>query len=61
MSFVVLPWIGEGIAGSHYLSAAGMIYFAVARNVFFVLLTLLYVRFTRRNEAESASPLDVEA
>ncbi len=46
-AFIVLPWIGEGIAGSRYLSAAGMIYFATAHTVFFVLLALLYARFTR--------------
>lgn len=46
-AFIVLPWIGEGIAGSGFLSAAGMIYFAAAHTVFFVLLALLYARFTR--------------
>lgn len=46
-AFIVLPWIGEGLAGSRYLSAAGMIYFAFAHTVFFVLLALLYARFTR--------------
>jgi hypothetical protein len=60
-AFIVLPWIGEGIAGSGFLSAAGMIYFAVAHTVFFVLLALLYARFTQGNKAEGASALDVEA
>jgi hypothetical protein len=46
-AFIVLPWVGEGIAGSRYLSAAGMIYFAAAHTVFFVLLALLYAGFTR--------------
>lgn len=46
-AFIVLPWIGEGIAGSGFLSAAGMICFAAAHTVFFVLLALLYARFTR--------------
>jgi hypothetical protein len=45
-AFVVLPWIGEGIAGSAFLSAAGMIYFAAVHTVFFVLLAVLYARFT---------------
>lgn len=45
-AFVVLPWIGEGIAGSAYLSAGGMLYFAAAHTLFFVLLALLYERFT---------------
>jgi hypothetical protein len=46
-AFIVLPWIGEGIAGSANLDAGGMIYFAFAHTVFFVLLALLYARFTR--------------
>ena len=33
-AFIVLPWIGEGIAGSGFLSAAGMIYFTVAHTSF---------------------------
>ncbi len=33
-AFIVLPWIGEGIAGSRYLSGAGMIYFGAAHTVF---------------------------
>ena len=45
-AFIVLPWIGEGIAGSAFLTAGGMLYFAVAHTVFFVLLALLYERFT---------------
>jgi hypothetical protein len=46
-AFIVLPLIGEDIAGSRYLSAAGMIYFAAAHTVFFVLLALFYAHFTR--------------
>ena len=38
-----------------------MIYFAVAHTVFFVLLALLYARFTQGNKAEGASALDAEA
>src|SRR5262245_31099174 len=47
-ALIVLPWIGEGIARSLYLSADGMIYFAAAHTVFFVLLALLYARFSRQ-------------
>jgi hypothetical protein len=43
----VLPWIGEGIAGSAFLSAGGMIYFAAAHTVFFVLLAM-FVRTVHR-------------
>jgi hypothetical protein len=46
-ALIVLPWIGEGVAGSANLDAAGMIYFAFAHTVFFVLLALLYARFTQ--------------
>jgi hypothetical protein len=34
----------EGIAGAHHLGASGMIGFAVAHTVFFVLLAVLYAR-----------------
>ncbi|MCW8308732.1 MULTISPECIES: hypothetical protein [Acidiphilium] len=44
-AFIVLPWIGEGIAGSRNLSLAGMAYFAFAHTVFFVLLAILYAQF----------------
>jgi hypothetical protein len=45
-AFIVLPWIGEGSAGSAFLGAGGMLYFAAARTVFFVLLAVLYARST---------------
>jgi hypothetical protein len=44
-ALVVLPGIGEGIAGSRYLGLSGMIGFAAIHTVFFVLLALLYARF----------------
>lgn len=46
---IVLPWIGEGFAGSHQLTLAGMLYFAVAHTIFFVALALIYARLTHRN------------
>lgn len=46
-AFVVLPWIGEGIAGNHHLALTGMVYYAAAHTIFFVLLALLYARFRR--------------
>jgi len=60
-ALIVLPWIGEGIAGSLYLSADGMIYFAAAHTAFFMLLALLYARFSRQKKAESAYAVDAEA
>ena len=47
-AFVVLPWIGEGIAGSRALEAPGMVYFAAAHTVFFVLMAVLYAAFVAR-------------
>ena len=46
-AFIVLPRIGEGSAGSRYLSAAGMTYFAAEYTAFLGLLALLYARFMR--------------
>ncbi len=46
-AFVILPWLGEGIAGSRNLGLAGMAYFAAAHTVFFVLLAVLFARFNR--------------
>ncbi len=43
---IVLPWIGEGFAGNQHLTLAGMLYFAVAHTVFFVLLSWIYARLT---------------
>ena len=50
---VVLPWIGEGFAGSHGLGLAGMAYFAAAHTVFFVLLAILFARLTRHRQSRS--------
>lgn len=49
-AFLVLPSIGEGIAGSRSLGLPGMVYFAVAHTVFFVLLAVLYDRLVRQGE-----------
>ena len=39
---VVLPLTGEGFAGSEHLALAGMVWFAAAHTLFFVILALLY-------------------
>jgi hypothetical protein len=44
-AFVVLPAIGEGIAGGRHITLAGMVYFAAAHTIFFVILAILYTRF----------------
>ena len=44
---IVLPAIGEGFAGNRDLSLLGMIWFAAAHTLFFVVLAVLYARFDR--------------
>jgi hypothetical protein len=51
---VVLPATGEGIAGSTHLTVAGMIWFAVAHLVFFMLLAMLYDAIRGRRRAATA-------
>ena len=46
-ALIVLPWLGEGIAGSRNLGVPGMAYFAAAHTVFFVLMAVLFARFNR--------------
>jgi hypothetical protein len=41
-AIIVLPLIGESFAGSRHLGASGVIGFALAHTVFFVLLAVLY-------------------
>ncbi len=42
---VILPLIGQGFAGSYVLAPLGMLTFAVAHTVFFVLGAILYERW----------------
>jgi hypothetical protein len=44
-TLIVLPVTGEGIAGSTHLTFAGMVWFAAAHMLFFVVLSVLYPRF----------------
>jgi len=41
---VVLPATSEGFAGSRHLTLAGMLWFAAAHTLFFVVLAVLYAR-----------------
>lgn len=41
-ALIVLPLIGEGLAGSRRLDAAGIFAFAVAHTVYFILLGAIY-------------------
>lgn len=43
-AFVVLPVIGEGLAGSATLGTAGVVWFAAAHTLFFVALSVFYPR-----------------
>jgi hypothetical protein len=43
-AFIVLPSIGEGIAGSRNLTLAGMVWFAAAHTLFFLVLGTLFDR-----------------
>jgi hypothetical protein len=47
-AIVVLPATGEGFAGSAHLTLPGMIWFAVAHTLFFVLLAIGYEWLMRR-------------
>ena len=41
---MVLPALGQGFAGIHVLSVDGVLYFAFAHTMFFLLLALVYER-----------------
>jgi hypothetical protein len=41
-AIIVLPGIGEGIAGSHDLPLAGLVWFAAAHTLFFLVLAILF-------------------
>jgi hypothetical protein len=45
---VVLPATGEGFAGSAHLTFAGMIWFAAAHGLFFMMLAMTYGALRRR-------------
>ena len=47
-AFIVLPLLGNGIAGWHELTAFGMVCFAVAHTAFFITLALGYEMLRRR-------------
>jgi len=44
-AFLILPALGMGIAGIAELSPSGILYFALAHTVFFILLAWLYSRW----------------
>ena len=52
---VVLPALGEGFAGSRYLSFAGLVWFAAAHTLFFVIMAVLYARMMSSPRGIAAS------
>lgn len=47
-ALIVLPAIGEGLAGARRLTPAGMVWFAAAHTLFFISQAILYVRLRQR-------------
>lgn len=52
---VVLPATGEGFAGSDHLTIAGMVWFAVAHTLFFIVLANSYAALRRPKRAANTS------
>jgi hypothetical protein len=57
-AFAVLPATGEGIAGIAHLTLAGIVWYAVAHGLFFMILALLYGALRRQPRTQSA-PLSI--
>jgi hypothetical protein len=54
---VVLPMAGEGLAGARNVSLAGIVWFAVAHTLFFVLLAVLYA-WLRQHWLRPPAPIE---
>jgi hypothetical protein len=54
-ALIVLPAIGEGIAGSRDLTLAGMIWFAGAHTLFFLVLAILFAQLRSANVVNEQS------
>ena len=52
---IILPLIGQGFAGHSVLTITGIVYFALAHTLFFVLLATLYGVFLRKSGVEAAA------
>jgi hypothetical protein len=48
-AIVVLPATGEGFAGSAHLTLAGIVWYAAAHSLFFMVLAILYGALRRRS------------
>ena len=53
-AFVVLPLLGDGIAGTRLLTVLGMVCFAGAHTVFFVVLAYIYAGLVVRTAPRHA-------
>lgn len=53
-AFAVLPATSEGLAGSAHLSLAGMLWFAAAHTLFFVVLAVVFGRSAKGRSAPSS-------
>jgi hypothetical protein len=51
---IVLPETGEGFAGSRHLTLAGMVWFAAAHTLFFVVQAILYSRLREKQSMVNA-------
>lgn len=56
-ALVILPLLGYGIAGYHEIPLSGMLYYAFAHTVFFVLVAVLYSQITLRTSDGSGERL----
>jgi hypothetical protein len=50
---VILPFLGEGFAGYRVLPLSGMIYFAMAHTLFFILLAVIYSKIYLRGSGKT--------
>lgn len=49
-SLIVLPLIGQGMAGVYHLKAVGIVSFAIAHFAFLLTLSVLYAYLLRRSQ-----------
>ena len=58
---VLLPATGEGFAGSAHLSVAGMLWFAAAHTLFFVMLGVLFAWLRAREKEKGVRAADEQS
>jgi hypothetical protein len=52
-ALIVLPAIGKGIAGSRDLTLSGMVWFAAAHTLFFLVLAILFARLREASNRQN--------